>query len=170
MSALCVFKMTNMFVVPTPTWRQALLAGTRDVLRTLGCLKLHTLEVRDMPLGSIAKELVEHGDGWCVRHLDRLERLVLNNCNMDSKATLAVLRSCTNLRELDLQNNFGNEPLDDAAFGVGQSAWYWDRLKPVQLPKLVSLNVWGTKVTPAGVAHLPGVKKLDMRYQATVSQ
>jgi hypothetical protein len=136
MPTLRVFKMTSTFVVLTQQWRNALEAGTRELLRTLGRLRLRTLELHDMPLGTIAKELVEGDDGWGVGHLERLERLALNNCNMDSPSTLVLLRSCANLRELELQCNFGNiDSLGDAAFGVGSSGDWWSRrLKPAAAP------------------------------------
>jgi hypothetical protein len=165
MPTLRVLKMTRMFVVYKQTWPDVLLAGTRELLRTLGRLKLHTLELRNMPLGSIAKELVEVKDGWRIPQHEELERLVLNDCNMDSDSTRVVLSSCKNLRELELRHNIGYiSSLGDEGFGVGR----W--LKPVELPKLQRLDVQGTHVTPAGVAHLPGVKTLDMRFRNAASQ
>ncbi|KAF6256811.1 hypothetical protein COO60DRAFT_1640411 [Scenedesmus sp. NREL 46B-D3] len=157
MSTLRVFRMRSLFPA-TPRWSSALMAGTREALATLGRLSLHTLEIRSMPLGSIAKELA-------VRQLT-LERLVLDNCNMSNKALYAVLNCCPKLRELEVLNNCGYwHMLGDEGFGVGLDESGWLRLRPVQLPKLEWLSTQGTRVTPAGAAHLPGVKQVDMRYQ-----
>uniref|UniRef100_A0A383W516 Uncharacterized protein n=1 Tax=Tetradesmus obliquus TaxID=3088 RepID=A0A383W516_TETOB len=102
MRTLRVFKMSALFLSRS-SHSHTLMAGTRELLQTLGHLNLHTLEIADMPLGSIAQELP--GD-WRLNRQLLLQRL---------------------------------------------------------LPQLQWLDVRGTRVTPAGVAHLPGVKLLNDR-------
>jgi hypothetical protein len=161
MRQLRVFKMARLFIAPQQ-W-QNLMAGTRELLRTLGSMKqLHTLEIDDMPLGSIAKELPGLNEGrWSYPQLT-LQRLVLSHCNITSDVAYSLLKCCKNVRELSLRDNYA---VNDESVGIRPAPKYsWDRLVPVQLPKLEWLDVRGTQVTAAGVAHLPGAKQLKYQY------
>lgn len=140
-------KMRRLFHAPASC---SLMAGTRELMRTLGCIHLHTLEVDDMPLGNFVQELAAETDRWLERQLP-LQRLVLSNCNLNNRATYAVLKACRNLRELSLRHNLPGG-MGDRAFGDGNDEWTWRR--HVQLPKLQWLDVRCTRVTHAGVAKL----------------
>ncbi|WIA21997.1 hypothetical protein OEZ85_004351 [Tetradesmus obliquus] len=85
-------KMRRLFHAPASC---SLMAGTRELMRTLGCIHLHTLEVDDMPLGNFVQELAAETDRWLERQLP-LQRLVLSNCNLNNRATYAVLKACRN--------------------------------------------------------------------------
>jgi hypothetical protein len=161
MFQLRVLKMAGLFLAHK--YSNTLMAGTRELMRTLGRMQLHTLEIHHMPLGSIAAELSGEEESWRRPRQLPLQRLVLLNCNLSSKATYEVLRACGKLRELSLASNWGYRvvgALADEGFGVGRDECGWMRLQPVELPKLEWLDVQGAKVTPAGVAHLPGKKLL----------